>query len=155
MVNFTSFMHFIKWCFIVVIFWDDVRSSVNQQSNDFVVVILCDVVERSVFKSSLSVHISSLMQQKFNDVSSLDIVARWRAVLSCLLLTSTGISSRNIRWTFLTSPSLAASRKLRTSCRLVSRYQRQIQGLFRMHKISRKKTLLESPFEQYCRLQAN
>ena len=57
----------------------------------------------------------------------LDAVATWRAVPN-ISLTSTGIPSRNIRSTVMTSPSSAASRKLSTSCRSVSRYKKRFKS---------------------------
>ena len=58
----------------------------------------------------------------------LDIVARWRAVWPTSLLTSTGIPFRNIWSTVVTSPSIAAPRKLTKSCTSVSRYEKRLHA---------------------------
>ena len=53
-------------------------------------------------------------------------VTIWWAVWLATSLTFTGISSFNIRSTVLTSPYLVAPRNLRTSCRWVSRYEKEL-----------------------------
>ena len=58
----------------------------------------------------------------------LNIVAQWRVAKPTPLLTSTGTLSLTIRSIVVTSPSITAWRKLRTSCRSVSRYEKRLHA---------------------------
>ena len=91
--NFCTFRRFIKRCLILVIFYVDVCSCIKQQSGEFTVVFPYGDVQWNLFKSILSVHISSLEQQTFDNVSS---VVNYCSYKSCKTILITHIHRYSI-----------------------------------------------------------